>query len=79
MQLVVLAVGKLKDEGLEAACEEYVTRSRTLLPIVREATRLLRDPDAYAAMAGIENPYGDGRAAGRIAAACRQCLRPITA
>jgi UDP-N-acetylglucosamine 2-epimerase (non-hydrolysing) len=42
--------------------------------IVREATRLLRDPAAHAAMARVENPYGDGHAAGRIVAACRACL-----
>ncbi len=44
--------------------------------IVREATRLLRDPAARAAMARVENPYGDGHAAARIAAACRACLLP---
>lgn len=47
--------------------------------IVREATRLLRDPQAHAAMARVKNPYGDGRAAGRIAAACRECLLPVPA
>ena len=34
--------------------------------IVGEATRLLTDPAAYAAMAGAVNPYGDGRSAPRI-------------
>lgn len=34
--------------------------------IVSEATRLLDDPEAHAAMARAHNPYGDGRAAGRI-------------
>ena len=34
--------------------------------IVRETTRLLTDPAAYAAMATARNPYGDGRAAARI-------------
>jgi UDP-N-acetylglucosamine 2-epimerase (non-hydrolysing) len=34
--------------------------------IVVEARRLLDDPNAYAAMAGSVNPYGDGHAAGRI-------------
>jgi UDP-N-acetylglucosamine 2-epimerase (non-hydrolysing) len=33
------------------------------------ADTLLTDPVAYAAMAGAANPYGDGRAAGRIVAA----------
>ena len=31
------------------------------------ASRLLTDPAAYAAMAHAANPYGDGRACGRIA------------
>ena len=35
--------------------------------IVREAGRLLTDPAAYAAMAKGVSPYGDGKAAGRIA------------
>ena len=36
--------------------------------IVREATMLLEDPVAYAAMSSIHNPYGDGRACERIIA-----------
>jgi UDP-N-acetylglucosamine 2-epimerase (non-hydrolysing) len=36
--------------------------------IVREAGRLLTDPSAYAAMAKGVSPYGDGKAAERIAA-----------
>lgn len=35
--------------------------------IVREANRLLDDPAAYAAMTQAANPFGDGRAAKRIA------------
>lgn len=35
--------------------------------IVREASRLLDDPKAYAAMARASNPFGDGQAARRIA------------
>jgi UDP-N-acetylglucosamine 2-epimerase (non-hydrolysing) len=34
--------------------------------IVREAVRLLDDADAYKAMARAHNPYGDGKASGRI-------------
>jgi UDP-N-acetylglucosamine 2-epimerase (non-hydrolysing) len=37
--------------------------------IVREVTRLLVDPTAYADMARAVNPYGDGRAAARCAQA----------
>ena len=35
--------------------------------IVREASRLLDGPEAYASMARVHNPYGDGRASQRIA------------
>jgi UDP-N-acetylglucosamine 2-epimerase (non-hydrolysing) len=41
---------------------------------VRAATKLLDDPSAYAAMAAVQNPYGDGRASARIVAACRSFL-----
>jgi len=34
--------------------------------IIREVERLLNNPDAYQAMAARSNPYGDGKAAGRI-------------
>ncbi|HEY0309574.1 MAG TPA: UDP-N-acetylglucosamine 2-epimerase, partial [Luteimonas sp.] len=44
--------------------------------IVAEAGRLLRDADAYAAMARGTSPYGDGHAAGRIAAILRTSLAP---
>jgi UDP-N-acetylglucosamine 2-epimerase (non-hydrolysing) len=37
--------------------------------IVAECSRLLEDRDAYRAMAEIRNPYGDGHASQRIAAA----------
>jgi len=40
--------------------------------IVDETCRLLDDPVAYAAMSRAHNPYGDGRAAGRIVAAIRE-------
>lgn len=35
--------------------------------IVSETERLLDDPEQYAAMARVHNPYGDGRASSRIA------------
>lgn len=34
--------------------------------IYKEATRLLTDKEAYGAMSRISNPYGDGKAAGRV-------------
>ena len=53
-------------EGLEAGLSLLVGTDREL--IVREASRLLTDESARAAMRTGENPYGDGRAAGRIVA-----------
>jgi len=35
-------------------------------PIVEAATRLLTDPSAYAAMAQVRSPFGDGTAARQI-------------
>ncbi len=40
--------------------------------IVEETSRLLTDRTAYDAMARAMNPYGDGKATGRILAACAQ-------
>ena len=51
-------------EGLDAGLSLLVGTDREL--IVREASRLLTDESARAAMRTGENPYGDGRAAGRI-------------
>ncbi len=42
--------------------------------IVGETMRLLSDPEAYKAMSLAHNPYGDGRAAGRIVAALEGTL-----
>jgi UDP-N-acetylglucosamine 2-epimerase (non-hydrolysing) len=42
--------------------------------IVEEASRLLDDPQAYAAMAQAHNPFGDGQASGRILEASRSFL-----
>ncbi|MEB3263389.1 MAG: UDP-N-acetylglucosamine 2-epimerase (non-hydrolyzing) [Synechococcus sp.] len=42
--------------------------------IVREASRLLEEPEAYDAMARAHNPFGDGQASGRILAAARRFL-----
>jgi UDP-N-acetylglucosamine 2-epimerase (non-hydrolysing) len=55
-----------RPEGLEAGTLELVGHRRER--IVSAARRLLTDPKRYAAMARAVNPYGDGRAAGRIVA-----------
>jgi len=44
--------------------------------IAEHATRLLTDPAAYESMARARNPYGDGRAAGRILEAMRRHFDP---
>jgi UDP-N-acetylglucosamine 2-epimerase (non-hydrolysing) len=62
----VLLMRQLTDrpEGIAAGTTKLVgTDTRT---IVREAARLLDDPDAYQAMASVPNPYGDGKASERI-------------
>jgi UDP-N-acetylglucosamine 2-epimerase len=56
-----------RPEGVEAGVVRLVGTSRRR--IVGEASRLLRDPAALAAMTKSVNPYGDGHAAERIVAA----------
>ena len=56
-----------RPEALEAGTVRLVGTNAAL--IVREANQLLDDPAAYAAMSRALNPYGDGQAARRIAAA----------
>ena len=56
-----------RPEGVEAGVLKLVGTDRAL--ILQEATRLLDDPAAYAAMARAANPFGDGHAAERIAQA----------
>ena len=58
-----------RPEAVEAGTVELVGTSTERL--VERAARLLDDPAAYAAMAFAHNPYGDGRAAARIAEAVR--------
>lgn len=54
-----------RPEGVEAGVALLVGTDEER--IVAEATRLLSDPESYAAVARRANPYGDGRAAERIA------------
>ena len=53
-----------RPEAVEAGTVELVGTDSDLL--VARASRLLDDEAAYAAMCHAHNPYGDGRAAGRI-------------
>ena len=55
-----------RPEAVEAGTVRLVGTDRAR--IVAEASRLLDDAAAHAAMARAHNPYGDGRAAARIAA-----------
>ena len=62
-----------RPEAVEAGTAKLVGTDRE--QIVREAARLLDDAAAYQAMAQAHNPYGDGKAAARIAAVCGRWLR----
>ena len=55
-----------RPEGLDAGTLELVGHNPER--IVAAAARLLNDPAAYGRMSRSVNPYGDGRAAGRIVA-----------
>jgi UDP-N-acetylglucosamine 2-epimerase (non-hydrolysing) len=55
-----------RPEGLEAGTAKLVGTDTDR--IVAEASALLDDPARYSAMARAHNPFGDGRAAERIAA-----------
>jgi len=61
-----------RPEGVEAGALRLVGTNPTR--IVKEAARLLDDPEAHAAMARVPNPYGDGHASARIAAVLADSL-----
>jgi UDP-N-acetylglucosamine 2-epimerase (non-hydrolysing) len=58
-----------RPEAVEAGTVRLVGTDEDL--VVAETVRLLDDPAAYEAMSRAHNPYGDGRAAGRILDAIR--------
>ena len=62
--VLVLRQTTERPEGVKAGTLKLVGTETSR--IVREATRLLDDPVAYAEMAKAANPYGDGHAAERI-------------
>lgn len=72
--LLVLRDTTERPEVVDAGCAKLVGTDEAV--IVEEASRLLSDPAAYAAMANRQNPFGDGRAAERIADALQM---PIAA
>lgn len=70
--VLVLRENTERPEAVTAGTVELVG---TEIPrIVSAASRLIDDPTAYAAMAHAVNPYGDGRAAERSAAAIAELL-----
>jgi UDP-N-acetylglucosamine 2-epimerase (non-hydrolysing) len=58
-----------RPEGIEAGVSMLVGTNQDV--IVNAAVKLLSDPVAYERMSRAKNPYGDGAAASRIAAALR--------
>lgn len=66
-----------RPEAVEAGTSILVGTDRQ--KIVGEVTRLLTDAAAYERMSRAQNPYGDGKAARRIVAACEAFLGVATA
>lgn len=64
--VLVLREKTERPEGIEAGIALLVGTERTR--VVAEVSRLLTDAESYRRMAATANPYGDGRAAERIAA-----------
>lgn len=62
--VLVLRKTTERPEGVDAGSAKLVGTDVDV--IVREAETLLRDRNAYEAMATVKSPYGDGRAAERI-------------
>ncbi len=75
--LLVLRETTERQEAIEAGAAELVGTDPGT--IVARASRLLRDPAAYAAMARPRNLFGDGHAAERIARATLEFLGGETA
>jgi len=65
----VLRTKTERPEGIAAGVARLVGTDRDR--IVAETDRLLDDEAAYRDMVGTANPYGDGKAAGRIVEAIR--------
>jgi UDP-N-acetylglucosamine 2-epimerase (non-hydrolysing) len=61
-----------RTEGIEAGCSRLVGTERE--NIVRETARVLKDRELYERMQASGNPYGDGKASGRIRRALLHAL-----
>jgi UDP-N-acetylglucosamine 2-epimerase len=71
--LLVLRDTTERPEVIEAGCAKLVGTDE--VRIVQEASVLLNDRAAYAAMSNRQNPFGDGRAAERIASILDESLQ----
>jgi UDP-N-acetylglucosamine 2-epimerase (non-hydrolysing) len=67
--ILVLREKTERPEAVEAGTVKLVGTDPSL--IVEEASRLLEDAREYDRMSRVHNPYGDGRASGRIASVIR--------
>jgi UDP-N-acetylglucosamine 2-epimerase (non-hydrolysing) len=72
--VLVLRRATERPEAVEAGVVRVIGTDAA--DVVREAGRLLSDPEAYRAMARGVSPYGDGRAAGRIVEILRKHMGP---
>jgi UDP-N-acetylglucosamine 2-epimerase (non-hydrolysing) len=63
--VLVMREATERPEGVQAGTARLVGTDRE--KIVAETLRILDDPEAYRSMSAAHNPYGDGKAAGRIA------------
>lgn len=71
--VLVMRLTTERPEGVDAGCAELVGTDED--HIVARATDLLTHPASYSAMAQAASPYGDGKAAQRIADLCLASLR----
>jgi UDP-N-acetylglucosamine 2-epimerase len=62
--VLVMRLVTERPEGVQAGTVRLVGTDTA--QIIAQSCRLLDDPGAYSAMAQAINPYGDGKAAGRI-------------
>ncbi|HWD98523.1 MAG TPA: UDP-N-acetylglucosamine 2-epimerase (non-hydrolyzing) [Bryobacteraceae bacterium] len=74
---VVMRARTERPEGVEAGAARLAGTDETR--IVSEVSSLLDHPEAMAAAAGMQNPYGDGQASGRIADAALRWFRKTKA
>jgi len=63
-----------RSEAVESGVARIVGTRRHR--IVDEVTRLLLNQEEHASMAGVKNPYGDGKAAARIVSGLLECTTP---